>query len=137
MYLHIHVYIYAYENSCWFVCLMCQTYWAHVFLIGCASHPVTACSQLGSSVRLPTLFPTLVALLPALAYSAVLVCTHWNASVPVLSNCGATKMFLLNQYVDPAASLRTMRGPRFFENKRFTTCLDPARLLKRAGSKNV
>ena len=74
----------------WLVCSMCQTYWAHVFLIGCARHPVTACSQLGSSVRLPTLFPTLVELLPALAHSAVLVCTHWHMRVPVRCDHGAS-----------------------------------------------
>ena len=85
----------------WFVCSMCQTYWAHVFLSGCARHPVTACSPLGSSARLPTLFPTLVALLPALAHSAVLVRTHWHMRVPVLSNCGANMS--LNQYVDPTS----------------------------------
>ena len=90
----------------WFVCSICQTYWAHVFLIGCARHPATACSQLGSSVRLPTLFPTLVALLPALAHPAVMVCTHWHVRAPVVRNCGATNVLnhlYLNQNVDPAS----------------------------------
>ena len=49
-----------------------------------------ACSRLGSSVRLPALFSTLVAPLPALAHSAVLVCTHWHLRVPVLWNYGAS-----------------------------------------------
>ena len=77
----------------WLVCGMCQTYWAHVFLIGCARHPVTACNplELGSSVQLPTMFPTLVALRPALAHSTVLMCTHWHVRVPVLWNCGEKK----------------------------------------------
>ena len=89
-----------------FVFSMCQTYWAHVCFIGCAGHPVTACNQLGSIVRLPTLFPALVALLPTLAHSAVLVCTHWHVRVPMLWNCGATNLFepLVSQpYVDRAS----------------------------------
>ena len=91
MYMHIHIYIYIHMKQFWLVCSMCQTYWAHAFLVGCARHPATARNQLelGSSVQLPTLFPTLVALLPALAPSAVLVCTHWHVRVPVLCYCGA------------------------------------------------
>ena len=81
-YMHTHIYIHM--KQFWFVCSMCQTYWAHAFLSGCARHLVTACSPLGSSVRLPTLCPTLVALLPALAHSAVLVCTHMDVRVPLL-----------------------------------------------------
>ena len=49
-----------------------------------------ACSQLRSHVRLSALFPTLVAPLPALAHSAVLVCTHWHVRVPVLCSHGAS-----------------------------------------------
>ena len=77
----------------WLDCSMCQTYWANVFLIGCARHLAPACSQLelGSSIQLPTLFPTLVALLPALAHSVVMMCTHGHVRVPVLWNCGANK----------------------------------------------
>ena len=83
---HIHT------KQFWLVCSMCQTYWAHAFLSGCARQLVTACSPLGSSVRLPTLFPTLVALLPALAHSAVLVRTHWHVRAPVLCNCGVNNV---------------------------------------------
>ncbi len=89
MYIHIHIYTY---ETVWFVCSMCQTYWAHVFPIGCARHHVSACNQIGSSVRLPTLFP---ALLPTLAHLTVLVCTHWHVGVPVLWNCGARNLFKL------------------------------------------
>ena len=84
MNMHIHKFIYIHMKTFWLVCSMCQTYWAHVFLFGCARLPVMACSQLGSIVRLPTLFPTLVALLPSLAHSAVLAHTHWHLRVPVL-----------------------------------------------------
>ena len=52
-------------------------------------HLAMACSQLARIVRLPTLFPTLVALLPALAHTAVLARTHWHMRVPALCNCGA------------------------------------------------
>ena len=95
----------------WFVCIMCQTYWAHVFLIGCARHPVTACNQpeLGSNVQLPTSFPTLVALLPTLAPSAVLVCTHWHVRVPMLGNCGANNVF------EPLVSQTNMLTQQVFE----------------------
>ena len=109
-------YEHMHTKQIWLVCSMCQTYWAHVFLIGCAKHPVPACSQLGLSVRLPTLFPTLVALMPALTHSTVLVFTHWHVHVPVLCNYGASMS--LNQYVEPA-SLWTTRQPRFISNKCF------------------
>ena len=58
----------------------------------CARHPVMACNQLGSSVQLPALFPTLVAPLPTSAHLAVLVCTYWHVCVcvPVLRNYGAS-----------------------------------------------
>ena len=79
----------------WFICSMCQNYRAHAFLIGCAGHPVMACSQLCSSVLLPTLFPTLVELLPALAHSAVLVCTHRYARAPVLRDHGESAQFAI------------------------------------------
>ena len=113
-YAYTHVYrlictctfIYIHTKQFWFVCSMCQTYWAHVFLSGCARQPVTACSPLGSIVRLPALFPTLAALLPALAHSTVLVCTQWHVCVPVLCNCGANcflNHLYLNQYVDPTS----------------------------------
>ena len=96
MYLSAYSYIYIHMKQFWLDCGMCKTYWAHVFLIGCARHPVTASNQLelGSIVRLPTLFPTLVASLPAWAHSTVLVCTHWHVRVPVLCNCGATNVFV-------------------------------------------
>ena len=103
-YLHIHIYIHM--KQFWLVCSMCQTYWAHAVLSGCARQPVTACSPLGSIVQLPTLFPALVALLPALAHSTVLVCTNWHVRVPVLWNRGAkhgVNHLYLNQYVDPAS----------------------------------
>ena len=67
----------------------------HVFLFGCAGHPVMARSQLGSSVLLPTLFPTLVELLPALARSTVLVCTHWHVRVPVLCDHAASAHYAI------------------------------------------
>ena len=54
MYMNIHIQIYTHMKQFWIVCSMCQTYWAHVFRIGCARHPVTACNQLGLIVRLPT-----------------------------------------------------------------------------------
>ena len=38
MYMHTHIYMHM--KQFWFVCSMCQTYWAHVFLIGCARHIV-------------------------------------------------------------------------------------------------
>ena len=91
MCMHIHIYIHI--KQFWFVCSMCQTCRAQVFLIGCARHLVAACSQLGSRARLPTLCPALVPLLPALAHSAMLVSTHWHVRVPVLWNCGE-KCFL-------------------------------------------
>ena len=56
MYTDIHKHIHM--KQLWLVWSMCQNYWANVFLIGCAIHPTTACSPLGSIVRLPTLFPT-------------------------------------------------------------------------------
>jgi len=52
-------------------------------------------TQLGSSVRLPTLFPTLVALLPTLAHSTVLVCTHWHVRVPMLCDHAASAHFAI------------------------------------------
>ena len=97
IYIHIYVshlictciFIYIHMKQLWFVCSTRPSYWTHVFLIGCARHPATACSQLGSIVRLPTLFPTLAALLPALAHLALLVCTHWHVRAPVLCDHGA------------------------------------------------
>ena len=80
MYTHIHIYIHVQMPQFWFVCSMCQTYWAHVFLIGCAWHLAQACSQLGSNVRLPTLLTTLVALLPALAHSVVFMCARLSCA---------------------------------------------------------
>ena len=85
----------------WFVCSMHQTYWAHAFLIGCARHMVKALSQLGSSVRLPTLLPTLVALLSALAHSTVLVRTRWHVRLPVLCRTCLSTNTLTQQAFEP------------------------------------
>ena len=49
--------------------------------------------KLGQAYEFPAFFPTLVALLPALAPSAVLVRTHWHVRVPVLCYCGANNVF--------------------------------------------
>ena len=63
------------------ICSMCQTYSAHVFPMGCARHPTTACSQLGSSVRLSYLVPHLGAVVASIGtfsragvYTLVRVC---------------------------------------------------------------
>ena len=63
----------------------------------CARHPVMACSQLGSSVRLPTLLPTLVALLPTW-HTQPCWCVHIGTCV-----CQCSAHMSLNQYVDPAS----------------------------------
>ena len=97
-------------------------------------HPVMACNQLGRIVRLPTLFPTLVALLPALAHSAVLVYTLARACATDLLLRICWNRLSLNQYVDPTSLLPNHRQGLLARVVQFAS--DPARLLKRAGSQN-
>ena len=60
-------------------------------------HHVMACSQLGSIVRLPTLLPTLVGLLPAW-HTQPCWCVHIGTCV-----CQCSANMSLNQYVDPTS----------------------------------
>ena len=78
------------------------------------------------------LVPTLVALLPALAHTTVLVRTHWHVRVPVLCNCG-TKCLSTNMLTQQAFEPLIDHD---FE-KQVVQNFDLARLLKRAGSNKI